>query len=76
MYGYAISVHYHGSSTYQTWMGVFCTFLTYSVILYNVTIFTQAYLDHSMQEEKSDIQIVDRYFDDELYNLKENHFEI
>ena len=76
MYGYAINVHYRGSSTYQTWMGVFCTFLTYSVILYNVTIFTEAYLDHSKQEEKSDVQIVDRYFDDELYNLKENHFEI
>ena len=53
IYGVPVKVLYNGSDVYKTRMGSFCTMLTYALLLLNVILLTQGYLDGSKQVERS-----------------------
>ena len=76
IYGHQINMHYKGSDKYQTWMGLFCTLMTYTFVMFNAYALGTAFLDHSKQEEKSNFKIVDRFSDEKEYNLMDNNFEM
>ena len=71
VYGHPIAVHFKGKTAYNTWLGVLCTFLVYGVVFQSVIALGGAFLDHSRQDQKVDVEKFDR-FDSESFNLIEN----
>ena len=64
MYGHKIGVHYQGSDSFQTKLGSFCSFSTYMLMLANLIILYLAFDEGTKYDQKSQLTIVDRWFDD------------
>ena len=47
MYGYAVGVNYKGDNSFRTRIGAIFTLVTYSLIILNLVVMTQGYLDFS-----------------------------
>ena len=47
IYGWPIHVNYGGKEVYKTSMGVFCSFVTYALIIYNFAALSLGFLDGS-----------------------------
>lgn len=75
IFGRAIGVHFKGSGSYQTRLGALFTLATYILMLVNLLTLFTAFIDGSMQEEKSQSQKIDR-FNAEAVVLSDNQFEI
>ena len=69
VFGHPISINYKGSDTYKTKLGAFVTLLTYALIIYNTVTLTEAFFNHSKQDEKSQIERFDRF--NQSYHLSD-----
>ena len=67
VYGHPIGVQYRGNGSFQTGMGAFCTLLTYSLILWNLTSLLIEFSDKSKQIETVTSTIVDNFITDDYY---------
>ena len=47
IYGWPISMNYHGNEVYRTYMGACCSFITFVLIMSNFLALTVSYLDGS-----------------------------
>ena len=70
-YGHQIGVHFQGESTYNTWIGLFCTMIVYGIVFQSLILLSGAFIDGSRQEEKVNVEKFDR-MNDEAYSLRDN----
>ena len=75
IYGYPVRVNYKGDDSYKTRIGAFCTLITYSLMVLNILVATQGFINFTRQEEKSRTATVDKFFTPAFY-LDEYNFSI
>ena len=51
MYGKPITVNYHGSAVFHTKLGAFVSLVTYCLMLFNLVILIEGFIDASKQNE-------------------------
>ena len=61
IYGNQFKVTYMGEDTYKTKLGALWTIVTYAALLFNFYVLASAFQDGSNQDEKSRLQIFDRF---------------
>lgn len=70
MFGHAVGVHYRGSGSYNTRLGVLVTLVTYALMLVNLIQLAIAFKTGSKQGETTQMIKYDRFYS-ENYNLGE-----
>ena len=61
IYGHPINTHFEGQSTFKTWLGFICTVGLYGIVLQTMIVLGKAFINHTRQDEKSNIEKFDRH---------------
>ena len=65
IYGHQIGVHFQGKSSYNTWLGFFCTLFIYGIVFQSMVVMGTDFINFSRQDEKVNIEKIDLHASEE-----------